>query len=202
MDYNTPKIADPAIDQCRDAEGPPDWLPAAKPGRRAGQRSAPHRADRAGGRINQKGVWDDFSVRMTNRFQFSSCDAPWLPTTDHRQQTLAVEFRDGLLTITELRPDGSPGNRIYAHHSVELVGAMAFVILPELPSRIRDGSFFPALGTVVIFEGVDGGGHRLRAVGTDINSQRCRGWIFDAWETRDCILGSESSPTKGDDNEP
>lgn len=124
----------------------------------------------------------DFSVRMINQLQFSSCEAPWLPITEPRQETLAVDLRDDLLTLTEVRVTGGHGSRIYAQRTVSLLGAMAFVILPQLPSRIRDGAFFPALGTVVLFETADGGKRRLRAIGTDTNSRRCRGWIFDALE--------------------
>lgn len=124
----------------------------------------------------------DFSIRMTNRLQFSSCDTPWRPMTNPRIETLAVELRDDLLTLTELRDDGTLGNRIYAQRTIDLGSATTFVILPQLPPRVRDGSFFPALGTIVLFETVDGEKRRLRAVGTDTNSRRCRGWIFDARE--------------------
>ena len=123
-----------------------------------------------------------FSARMINRLQFSNCDAPWQPITEPRQEMLVVELRADFLTLTQLRADGTLGSRIYAQRTVNLSGAATFVIVPQLPSRIRDGSFFPALGTVVLFEAADGQKRRLRAVGTDVNSGRCRGWIFDASE--------------------
>lgn len=124
----------------------------------------------------------DFSTRMNNRFQFSSCEAPQRPTTKERNETLAVELREDLLTITQVREDGSLGSRIYAQRTLDLAGVTTFVILPELPSRVRDGSFFPALGTAAILAANGGERRRLRAVGTDTNSGRCRGWIFDAVE--------------------
>jgi hypothetical protein len=123
-----------------------------------------------------------FSARMINRLQFSNCDAPWQPITEPRRETLAVELRADFLTLTQLRADGTLGSRIYAQRTVTLPGATTFVIVPQLPSRIRDGSFFPALGTVVLFEAAEGKKRRLRAVGIDVNSGRCRGWIFDASE--------------------
>ena len=123
-----------------------------------------------------------FSVRMINRLQFSNCDAPWQPITEPRHEVLAVELRADFLTLTQLRADGTFGSRIYAQRTVDLSVAMVFAIVPQLPSRIRDHSFFPALGTIVLFEAVDGERRRLRAVGTDLNSGRCRGWIFDAQE--------------------
>ncbi len=124
----------------------------------------------------------DFSIRMTNRLRFSSCEAPHKPTTRAYEERLEVELRGDLLTITELK-DCALGKRIYAQRTLDLPGASTFVILPELPSRIRDGSFFPALGTIAVFDTEDGDKRRLRAVGIDDNSGHCRGWIFDAVET-------------------
>lgn len=122
----------------------------------------------------------DFSIRMTNRLRFSSCEAPHRPTTKAHEERLAVELRGDLLTITELK-NCALGKRIYAQRTLNLPQATTFVILPELPSRVRDGSFFSALGTVAVF-GADEGIRRLRAVGIDFNSGNCRGWIFDAVE--------------------
>lgn len=124
----------------------------------------------------------DFSIRMKNRFQFSSCEAPHMPTTGPHEERLAVELCGDLLTITELVRDCGLGNRIYAQRTLDLPGASTFVVLPQLPSRIRDGSFFPALGTVAVFHAGDGAKRRLRAVGTHTNNGYCRGWIFDAEE--------------------
>jgi hypothetical protein len=50
------------------------------------------------------------------------------------------------------------------------------MILPELPSHVRDGSFFPPLSAC------GGEQRRLRAVGTDKNIGLCHGSIFDAIE--------------------
>lgn len=61
-------------------------------------------------------------------------------------------------------------------------GVSARMILPELPSHVRDGAFFPALGTVAILQLPPGQQRQLRAVGTDNNSGQCHGWIFDAIE--------------------
>jgi hypothetical protein len=127
-------------------------------------------------------VMADFSICMTNTLRFSNCAAPHIPTSKPHKETLIVELRGDHLTITERRADGSSGSRIYAQRSVDLPEASIFMILPELPSHIRDGSFFPALGTVAILAARCGGPRRLRAVGTDKNSGQCHGWIFDATE--------------------
>lgn len=125
----------------------------------------------------------DFSIRMKNKLQFSSCDAPHQPTTKVQEEILAVELCGDLLTITLVRKGCELGSRIYAQRTLDLPGASKFVILPELPSHIRDGSFFPAYGTVTIFAADGSAQRRLRAVGTDTNTGRCHGWIFDAVET-------------------
>jgi hypothetical protein len=126
----------------------------------------------------------DFSIQMNNKLQFSSCAAPHRPTTQVHEELLAVELRGDLLTITAVRSGSGSGSRIYAQRTLDLPAASMFVILPELPSHIRDGSFFPALGTVAILAPESGARRRLRAVGTDTNTGRCHGWIFDAMETR------------------
>lgn len=125
----------------------------------------------------------DFSIRMNNKLQFSSCDAPHQPITKVREEILAVELRGDLLTITAVRKGCDLGSRIYAQRTLDLPGVSTFAILPELPSRVRDGSFFPALGTVAIFVADGGAQRRLRAVGTDTNTGRCHGWVFDAVES-------------------
>lgn len=124
----------------------------------------------------------DFSIRMKNRLQFSNCEAPHIPTSKPYEETLIVELRGDLLTITEHRADRRLGSRIYAQRAIDLPEASIFTILPELPSDVRDGSFFSALGTVAILAARCGEQHWLRAVGTDKNSGRCHGWIFDAIE--------------------
>jgi len=127
-------------------------------------------------------VMADFSIRMNNRLQFSNCEAPHIPTSKPHQETLIVDLRGDLLTITERRADGCSGSRIYAQRAIDLPEATIFAILPELPSHVRDGSFFSALGTVAILATRCGEQRRLRAVGTDKNSGQCHGWIFDAIE--------------------
>ena len=133
-------------------------------------------------RATRDDVMADFSIRMKNRLQFSSCEAPHIPTSKPHEETLVVELRGNLLTITERRADGGFGSRIYAQRAIDLPEASIFTILPELPSRVRDGSFFSALGTVAILTTRSGEQRRLRAVGTDKNSGLCHGWIFDALE--------------------
>lgn len=124
----------------------------------------------------------DFSIRMKNRLQFSTWEAPHIPTSKTHEETLLVELRGDLLTITALGADAGLGSRIYGQRAIDLPKASIFTILPELPSRVRDGSFFPALGTIVILEARPGVRRQLRAIGTDKNSGRCHGWIFDAIE--------------------
>jgi len=124
----------------------------------------------------------DFTIRMKNRLQFSNCEVPHIPTSRPHQETLVVELRGHLLTITHRRADGSLGSRIYAQRAIDLAEASIFTILPELPSHVRDGSFFPALGTIAVLAARPGEQRRLRAVGTDKNSGQCHGWIFDAIE--------------------
>lgn len=126
----------------------------------------------------------DFSIRMNNRLRFSNCKAPHIPTSKQHDETLAVELRGDLLTITARRADGGLGSRIYAQRIIDAPEAAIFTILPELPSHVRDGSFFSALGTVAILASGDSEQRRLRAVGTDRNSGQCHGWIFDAIEER------------------
>jgi hypothetical protein len=133
----------------------------------------------------------DFSIRMKNRLQFSRCEAPHIATSKPHEETLIVELRGDLLTITERRADGGPGSRIYAQRVIDLPEASIFTILPELPSHVRDGAFFPALGTVAVLATGRGEQRRLRAVGTDKNSGQCHGWIFDAIE--EAGLGSSRS---------
>ncbi len=84
----------------------------------------------------------DFSIRMKNKLQFSNCKAPHIPTSKQHRETLIVELRGDLLTITESRADGRLGSRIYAQRAIDLPEAFIFTILPELPSHVRDGFFF------------------------------------------------------------
>ena len=123
----------------------------------------------------------DFSIRMMNRLQFSTWEVPHIPTSKVHEETLLVELRGDLLTITALGADAGLGSRIYGNAQSTCEGFHLYDP-PELPSRVRDGSFFPALGTIVIFEARPGVRRQLRAVGTDKNSGRCHGWIFDAIE--------------------
>lgn len=153
-------------------------LPANGPPRRAA--SPDHSPNLS--RSARDDVMADFSIRMNNRLRFSTCEAPHIPTSKPHQETLIVELRGDLMTITERRSDGGLGSRIYARRTIDLPEASIFAILPELPSHVRDGSFFPALGTVAILAACCGEHRRLRAVGTDKNSGQCHGWIFDAIE--------------------
>jgi hypothetical protein len=138
--------------------------------------------DQKQSRSRQDDTMPDFSIRMTNLLRFSSCEAPHKPTTRAHEERLAVDLRGDLLTITELHKDCALGKRIYAQRTVDLPDASIFMILPELPSHVRDGSFFSAIGTVVLRRARRGEKLRLAAVGTDTNSGRCHGWIFDAME--------------------
>lgn len=124
----------------------------------------------------------DFSIRMKNKLRFSTCDAPHVPTSKTHEEIILVELRGDLLMITALGADGSPGSRVYAQRTIDLPQTSLFMILPELPSHVRDGAFFPALGTVAILQPLPGQQRQLRAVGTDNNSGQCHGWIFDAIE--------------------
>jgi hypothetical protein len=124
----------------------------------------------------------DFSIQMKNRLRFSSCEAPHKPTTPAHEERLVVELSGDLITLTELRSNCALGKCIRAQRTVDLPDASIFMILPELPPQVRDGSFFPAIGTVVLHRARQGEKRHLVAVGTDNNSGRCHGWIFDAWE--------------------
>jgi len=104
-----------------------------------------------------------------------------------------VEVRGDLLTMTYRRADCGLGSRIYAQRAIDLPDVSIFVILPELPSHVRDGAFFPALGVVALLTARSGEKRRLRAVGTDRNSGQCHGWIFDAIE--EAKPGSEGAKT-------
>jgi hypothetical protein len=133
-------------------------------------------------RSSQDESMADFAIRMKNQLQFSTCETPHRPITPKHEEVLDVALRGDLLIIAEVRKNNATGKRIYAQRTIELPGVSTFVILPELPSHARDGSFFPALGTVAVFIAKGGTGRRLRAVGMDVNSGHCHGWIFDAVE--------------------
>ncbi|MGY4628064.1 hypothetical protein ACVWY3_005820 [Bradyrhizobium sp. USDA 4486] len=124
----------------------------------------------------------DFTIRMKNELRFSTCDAPHVPTSKTHEEIILVELRGDLLMITALGADGSLGSRVYAQRTIDLPETSLFMILPKLPSHIRDRAFFPALGTIAILQPPPGKQRRLRAVGTDNNSGQCHGWIFDAIE--------------------
>jgi hypothetical protein len=158
-----------------------DWI-ARLPGDGLSRRAAYLHQSLKLSRSARDDVMADFCIRMNNTLRFSSCAAPHIPTSKPHEETLIVELRGDRLTITEGRANGGLGSRIYAQRSVDLPGASIFTILPELPSQVRDGSFFSALGTVAILAARCGGPRRLHAVGTDKNSGQCHGWIFDATE--------------------
>jgi hypothetical protein len=153
---------------------------AAKPGRRPPLETAsPDQSLNVSLSAGDDGM-ADFTIRVKNTLQFSNCEAPHIPTSRQYEEVLIVALRGYLLTITEHRADGGLGSRIYAQRAIDLPAVSIFTILPELPSHVRDGSFFPALGTVAILAARPGERRRLRAVGTDRNSGQCHGWIFDA----------------------
>lgn len=83
----------------------------------------------------------DFSIRMKNKLRFSTCDAPHVPTSKTHEEIILVELRGDLLMITALGADGSPGSRVYAQRTIDLPETSLFMILPELPSHVRDGAF-------------------------------------------------------------
>ena len=124
----------------------------------------------------------DFLIRMANTWEFSRCERPHEPVTSKYTETILVEARDNTLTIARLPDRRKAERRIYAIRTVGFERVTTFALLPELPRGVTDDEFFPALGTVVIFEPIASGRRRLRAVGVDWNSGRCRGWIFDAVE--------------------
>ena len=124
----------------------------------------------------------DFLTRMNNQFRFSRCDSPHLPITEIREEVVTVEARQNMLTITA--PETSLGSpRIYGRLTLELASSSIFMILPRLPPNVVDNSFFPAMGSILVFEPDETGLRRMRATGMDSNSGQCRGWIFDAVET-------------------
>ncbi len=124
----------------------------------------------------------DFVVRMTNTWKFSACEHPHHPITPSKTETIIVELCRHVLTISTFEGAKQARRRIYATEAVTLDGAMTFTIVANLPHGISDDVFFPAIGTAVAFEPPPSGRRRLRAVGTDWNSGRCHGWIFDAVE--------------------
>lgn len=110
----------------------------------------------------------------------------------HAAITHALQaFRSRLYHDGEISASGAKLRAAICGHDESRVGAARRRILlvscegllPELPPRVRGGSFFPAIGTVAVFETEEGTKRRLRAVGIDFNSGHCRGWIFDAVET-------------------
>jgi hypothetical protein len=121
---------------------------------------------------------------MSNRFRFSRCESPHLPITEVWEEEITVELRQNILTITanETRLLRSP--RIYSLLTLEAAGMSIFMIMPTLPLKLTDTSFFPAQGSVVLFAPDGNGVRRLQASGMDKNSGQCRGWIFDASETQ------------------
>jgi hypothetical protein len=129
-------------------------------------------------------VTSDFLTRMSNRFRFSRCDTPHLPITEVWEEEITVELRGNILTITanETRLLRSP--RIYGLLTLEVARFSIFMIIQQLPAKVTDDAFFPAMGSIVLFEPDVSGKRRLRASGMDKNSGQCRGWIFDASETQ------------------
>lgn len=68
--------------------------------------------------------------------------SPCRPTTAIQD----AELHDDILALTALRTDSSLGSGIDAQRTVTLSTAITFVILPQLPSRLRDGVLFSRAG--------------------------------------------------------
>jgi hypothetical protein len=134
----------------------------------------PQRGERVVRYFQHQTIWRQDSAR----FPFSGGGGGIV----YSRAGVAASSGDGPASLQSRRADGGLGSRIYAQRIIDLPEASIFTILPELPSHVRDGSFFPALGTVAILAACGGEQRRLRAVGTDKNSGRCHGWIFDAIE--------------------
>jgi hypothetical protein len=133
-----------------------------------------------------------FSVRMLNEVTLTHRDHPSVPTAKGRLELVHVKLRNDLLTISNIevladRGCGqaveSAGVQFYAMKTVAMNGATAFMFLKELPLGVSDDKFFPAEGTVVLYEDARKGRRALRACGIDGNGGQSVGWIFHAMET-------------------
>ena len=124
----------------------------------------------------------DFLVRMANIWELSTCKKPHAPSTPKRTSMIIFEANGDALTLARLSGLDRAEGRIHAVRTVGLEGVTVFAILSELPVGRVDDGFFPAFSTIVSFEPDASGRRRIRAVGIDWNSSRCRGWIFDAVE--------------------
>jgi hypothetical protein len=132
------------------------------------------------------------SCLMQNDVMFSNGADPSIATAAGRLELIRVETRGALLTLADVwgehieLPTGKViervGARLYALRTLDLHGAAAYMLLSQLPAGISDEKFFPAEGTVVLFEHPVSGERSLRACGRDRNSGACLGWIFNAWE--------------------
>ena len=132
---------------------------------------------------NEESDMLDFDVVMNNNWSTSDCTQPDVPVAGQPDEKLKIEVQGNLLTITKLADNGSAEARIYGRRIVVSGGIDVFSILPNLPDHIEDPIVFKANGTAVTF--VEGGLHRLRAVGTDTNTPgKCGGWIFNATELK------------------
>ena len=124
----------------------------------------------------------DFTSRMLNSWRFSHCNDPCSPITSPRKEVIDVDLHGDLLTVSSPMHVTGRQRRLYASRAIDADTFAVFVVLAELPPLVADAMFFPAAGTMVVFFPTDPGQRRVRAVGTDLNSGACRGWIFDAVE--------------------
>jgi hypothetical protein len=133
-----------------------------------------------------------FSIQMLNDVKFSHSGRPSVPTAKGRLELLRVELHDDLLTIANIngerrREDDTlvewVGARLYAQRTIAMRGATVFMFLPEPPPGTNDDKFFPADGSVVLYEDEQYGPRVLKACGVDRNSGQSLSWIFHAVET-------------------
>jgi hypothetical protein len=133
-----------------------------------------------------------FSIQMLNDVKFSRSDCPSVPTAKGRLELLRVELHDDLLTIANVngerrREDDAivewVGARLYAQRTITMRGATVFMFLPEPPAGMSDAKFFPANGSVVLYDDEQCGPRVLKACGVDRNSGQSLSWIFHAVET-------------------
>lgn len=125
-------------------------------------------------------VVGDFDVLMSNVWSKSDCRNPDVPIQRQPDDTRRIVVQGNILTITRLNDDGDPIGRIYARRLRGSDDEETFSILPNLPEGVEDPIVFRANGTAVVFR--ENGLRRLKVVGTDTNSGKCGGWIFDATE--------------------
>ncbi|NPU14080.1 phosphatase PAP2 family protein [Bradyrhizobium sp. 83002] len=120
---------------------------------------------------------DAFSVQMSNHLSFSNPATPTIPSQDKGFETLTVRLNGDVLTIAD---QGPAPHTIYARKIGRRGYSTEFKILAELPEGVKDATFFKAQGRAVVSR--IGGRLRLYAAGTDSNSGKPNGWVFEASE--------------------